>query len=267
MGIFDFFKGKKENSNDSVSRVNQDDMEDVGISDEQKIIKKLYPNLKGIDFGDVFTTAKGDSPEKFFNSDIDGKWYFSVQNFAMIFKSFSDINYKKGVLNLLRENNLDKDSIVEETDHDYWQGDGFKIETPKMPEINLVIITNERVTHKDAVALQSLDKLRRVNIEWVSGIQNVYEGSDALKRFNLTKDLVNIALLFLEPDSEYIVIHNRASNVAKQIIMNIIKLNGGLDNFEEVNGQEGWESLYAGNRFIIGYLPRHQAVRLNRNNT
>lgn len=41
-------------------------MEDVGISDEQKIIKKLYPNLKGIDFGDVFTTAKGDSPEKFF---------------------------------------------------------------------------------------------------------------------------------------------------------------------------------------------------------
>jgi hypothetical protein len=31
MGIFDFFKGKKENSNDSVLRVNQDKMEDVGI--------------------------------------------------------------------------------------------------------------------------------------------------------------------------------------------------------------------------------------------
>ena len=31
MGIFDFFKGQKDNSNDSVSRVNQDDMEDVGL--------------------------------------------------------------------------------------------------------------------------------------------------------------------------------------------------------------------------------------------
>lgn len=31
MGIFNFFKGQKDNSNDSVSRVNQDDMEDVGI--------------------------------------------------------------------------------------------------------------------------------------------------------------------------------------------------------------------------------------------
>jgi hypothetical protein len=31
MGIFDFFKGKKENSNDSVSRVNWNDTEDLGI--------------------------------------------------------------------------------------------------------------------------------------------------------------------------------------------------------------------------------------------
>ena len=31
MGIFNFFKGKNENSNDSVSRVNLDKMEDVGI--------------------------------------------------------------------------------------------------------------------------------------------------------------------------------------------------------------------------------------------
>jgi len=31
MGIFDFFKGKKENSNDSVSRVNWNDTEDVGV--------------------------------------------------------------------------------------------------------------------------------------------------------------------------------------------------------------------------------------------
>ena len=255
MGIFDFFKGKKDKSSDL----------EQGSNSEQKIIKKLYPNLNGIDFGDVFTTAKGDSPEKFFNSDIDGKWYFSVQNFAMIFKSFSNINYKKGISNLLKENNLDQNSMVEETDHDYWQGNGFKIETPKMPGINLVIITNEKVTHKDAVALQSLDKLKKVNIEWVNGIQNVYEGSDALKRFNLSKDLVNIPLLFLEPDTEYILIHNRVSNVAKQIINNIIKLNGGLNNFKKLNDQEGWENLYAGHQFIIGYLPQHQTVRLNRN--
>ena len=244
MGIFDFLIPKKN---------------------ESKIIKKLFPSLKGIDFDSISLTPKGQSPEKYFNSDIDGKWFFSVHNFAMIFKSFSDENYEKGLSNLLNSNGLDSNSMNEESSHYYFQGEGFKIEKPKSPGINLIIISNEDVAHKVTVDLRSFDKLNKTNIEWVNGIQHIYEGNDALKRFNLSKDLKNTALFFKEPEIEYIAIHIPTLNVAKVIINRIIKLNGGLDNYEEVNGVAGWKFFHEGDQFTIGYLPDHQAVRLNKN--
>ena len=128
--------------------------------------------------------------------------------------------------------------------------------------------------------LQSFDNLKKVKIEWVNGIENIYEGNDALKRFNLSKDLKNIALFFREADAppdfwdfnsnftndefEYILIHIPTSNIANVVINNIIKLNGGLGNFKEVTGQGEWKSLYNGDQFTVGYLPGQQAVRLNK---
>ena len=242
MGIFNFFKPKKNDS---------------------EIIKKLFPNLKGIHFESISTTPKGDSPEKFFNSDIDGKWFFSVHNFAMIFKSFSDENYEKSLSELIDSNGIDLNSIKEESSHYYFEGDGFKIEKPKSPGLNLIIISNEDWTHTDVVKLKSFDQLNEVQVEWISGIDKIYEGEDALSRFNLSKDLKNVVMYFKEEDSDYLLIHIPTSNVAKSIINQIIDKNKKEDEFVKVNDEGEWQNLHENNNIVIGYLPKHQAVRIN----
>lgn len=242
MGIFDFLKPKKN---------------------ESEIIKKLFPNLKGINFESISTTPKGDSPEKFFNSDIDGKWFFSVHNFAMIFKSFSDENYEKSISELIDSNGIDLNSMKEESSHYYFEGDGFKIEKPKSPGLNLIIISNEDWTHKDVVKLKSFDQLNEVQVEWISGIDKIYEGKDALSRFNLSKDLQNVVMYFKEADGDYLLIHIPTSNVAKSIINQIIDKNKGKDEFIKVNDVGEWQNLYENDNIVIGYLPSHHAVRIN----
>ena len=242
MGIFDFFKPKKN---------------------ESEIIKKLFPNLKGINFESISTTPKGDSPEKFFNSDIDGKWFFSVHNFAMIFKSFSDENYEKSISELIDSNGIDLNSMKEESSHYYFEGDGFKIEKPKSPGLNLIIISNEDWTHKDVIKLKSFDQLNEVQVEWISGIDKIYEGKDALSRFNLSKDLQNVVMYFKEADGDYLLIHIPTSNVAKSIINQIIDKNKGKDEFIKVNDVGEWQNLHENDNIVIGYLPSHHAVRIN----
>jgi len=242
MGIFDFLKPKEN---------------------ESEIIKKLFPSLKGIHFKSISTIPKGDSFEKFFNSDIDGKWFFSLQNFAMIFKSFSDENYEKELNDLLNSNGLDPNSMSEESSHYYFQGADFKIEKPKSPGINLIIITNETVAHQEVVKLRSFDKLNEIEVKWIKGIDKIYVGEDALKRFNLSKDLKNTVLYFKKDNEEYLLIHIPTLNVAKIIINQIVKLNGVDNDFKKVSDESGWEYLHENNNMVVGYLPEHQAVRIN----
>ena len=243
MGIFDFLKPKKN---------------------ELEIIKNLFPSLKGIDFDSISLTPKEQSPEKYFNSDIDGKWFFSVHNFAMIFKSFSDENYEKGISDLLNSNDLDLNSMNEESSHYYFQGEGFKIEKPKSPGINLIIITNETVTHIETIKLRAFNELNEIEVKWINGIDKIYVGEDALKRFDLSKDLKNIVLHFKEENDEYLLIHIPTSNVAKIIINQIVKLNRTGNDFEEVSNVSGWENLNENDNMVIGYLPENQAVRINK---
>ena len=242
MGIFNFFKPKKN---------------------ESEIIKKLFPNLKGIHFESISTTPKGDSPEKFFNSDIDGRWFFSVHNFAMIFKSFSNENYEKNLLNLLESNGIDKSSIKEESNHFYFQGNGFKIEKPKSPGINLIIISNENITHTEVVKLKSFDSLNEVKVEWINGIDKIYDGEDALKRFDLTNDLKNVAMYFKESDGDYLLIHIPTSNIAESIINQIIDKNREEDEFVKENDEGEWQNLHENKNIVIGYLPKYRALRIN----
>ena len=260
MGLFNWLFGKKETTSKK--------KEDVKMSKEKKtssseIIKKLYPKLKGIEFELISTTPKGKSPENFFTTDIDGKWFFSVHNFAMIFKSFSNKNYEKGLSDLLNSNGLNLNSMKEEPSHHYIQGDGFKIEKPKSPGINLIIITNETVAHTEVVKLRSFDKLNEVEVEWINGLSKIYDGTDALSRFNLSKDLKNIPMYFKEEDIDYVAIHIPTLNVAKMLINQLIKKNKCDNDFKKFNDEDGWEYLHENDKMVIGYLPTHQAVRIN----
>ena len=95
------------------------------------------------------------------------------------------------------------------------------------------------------------------------GIDKIYVGEDALKRFNLSKDLNNTVLYFKEYNEEYLLIHIPTSNVAKIIINQIVKLNGVDSDFKKVSDESGWEYLHENNNMVVGYLPKHQAVRIN----
>lgn len=250
--------------NESTSNKKEDEIvKSQNKTSSSEIIKKLYPKLKGIDFELISTTPKGESPENFFTSDIDGKWFFSVHNFAMIFKSFSNENYEKGLSDLLKANGLALNAMIEESTHYYIQGDGFKIEKPKSPAINLLIITNEKVAHKEAVKYRSLDKLNEVDVKWIKGINKIYDGNDALSRFNLSKDLKNIPMYFKEDDIDYIAIHIPTLNVAKMIINDLVKKNKFENDFKKFNDEDGWEYIHESDKMVIGYLPEHQAVRIN----
>ena len=248
----------RENSSNPVTEIEKTKKNDI------EIIKKLFPKLKGIDFDLISTQPKSESPEKFFNSDIDGKWFFTVHNFAMIFKSFSDENYVKGLSDILDSNGIDSNSIKEEQSHYYFQGDGFKIEKPKSSDTNLIIITNEDIIRKGADELRSFDKLKEVQIEWIKGIKYIYDGEDALSRFDLSNDLKNIVMHFKEGEDEYLLIHTPTSNIAKTIINDIVKKNNDENKFIRVNDIGEWENLQENNDMVIGYLPKFHAVRINR---
>ena len=129
--------------------------------------------------------------------------------------------------------------------------------------MNLIIISNEDWIHKDAIKLKSFDQLNEVQVKWISGIDKIYQGEDALSRFNLSKDLKNVVMYFKEEDSEYLLIHIPNTNVAKSIINQIIDKNKGKDEFVKVNDVGEWKNLHENDNIVIGYLPNHQAVRIN----
>ena len=129
--------------------------------------------------------------------------------------------------------------------------------------MNLIIISNEDWTHKDAVKLKSFDQLNEFQVEWIRGIDKIYEGEDALGRFNLSKDLQNVVMYFKEADGDYLLIHIPTSNVAKSIINQIIDKNNEEDEFVKVNDVGEWQNLHENNNIVAGYLPKHQAVRIN----
>ena len=121
----------------------------------------------------------------------------------------------------------------------------------------------------------SKDELNEIKVDWVNGIEKVYQGDDdALKRFD-GNDLAHIALHFIDNEDkfEYLIIPNVGS-LAIGVIYKIINENGGFEKFEKLNDskiirnynkrtREKWKNLYQCNDFVIGYLPQHRCVRLN----
>jgi antitoxin component YwqK of YwqJK toxin-antitoxin module len=110
MGIFDWFKGKKENSNNSVSRVNGNDTEDVGIITHYKgkpftgICFGLYDNgnlkeehemLDGLKHGKAvayYENGQLEGEGSFRNDKIEGLWKFYHENGL----SHNEGNFKEG---------------------------------------------------------------------------------------------------------------------------------------------------------------------------
>lgn len=268
MGIFDFFKGNKKEDKFFEQKINSKNKE------ESEIIKKLFPSLKGIHFESISTKLKGDSPEKFFSSDVDGKWYYTVINFAMIFKAFSHNNFEKELNNLLEKNSIKKNDYFEEGGIKMWNGNGFKIEAPpksSMNNLNMIMITNEEVV---PIGLE-IDKLKTTNLSSkvdlpdgydsiLNGIENLYDGDKFLKSNNGSLGS-NIPLLFQDPNDKlhYILIGVPSLTIGKKIIDDIIEKNYGKSNFEKLKEDDDWSYIYKNKFFTIGFMNPYSFVRIN----
>ena len=224
-----------------------------------------FRNLKGIVYHDIkFPKPPSGNPEDFFNQDPDGSWYFTVMNFSMLFKSFSDETFDDELNKLLTANNFEIENKISENSRDYWVGDNFNIEIPKTFTSNLIIISNESITNKDS------SKIRETNLteithdfKWINGF-TTYDYQDFSNNQSDALEAINVPLYFELPDENEgsIVITVPTENIGRSIINNIINENGGDISFRSAEHEE-WTNLYNGYEFVIGYFPERDHVRIN----
>ena len=239
------------------------------IADGIPLIENMFfKKLKGISFNKIKVPPPNANSEDFFNFDVDGSWYFTIMNFAMIFKSFSQEKFNEELLNLLDANNIHFDSITKTDQFDFWEGEGFKIETPKMPNMNLIVISNEDYTNTEVTKLRKTDKASIVNVDWIDGIDYLYDGEEALKKTkgeSFFDNFTSVPLHFKDEDGDfYILIPTGALNVAIVFIDDLIEKNGGKINFKFIKERGIWQNIYQTKTFTIGYMSNHKCIRINK---
>lgn len=233
------------------------------------IERRIFRNLIGFPFHNVKIKENDGtiSPDEFFTSDIDGNWFYATMNFSMLFKCFSDSTFNKELDRLLKINNIDKNDIVKEGQYDYWAGDGFKIECPKINNSKVIIISNENLTRPDATTFQSTDKSDLNNVDWVKGLEKIYNGKKALKNSsNIISDYYNVPMYFNEEknSNDFILIPNQNIVPSKILIDRIIENNGGKEEFKYVGDvEDDWKYVHEGKEFLVGYLSKSYCIRLN----
>lgn len=226
------------------------------------VLKKLFKNLKGIDFSKIINNSI--DIKKDIVSDVDGSWYAHSSTFPIIIKSFSINNYKASLDDLLQANGIDKASVKKKNKViEYWEGDGFDIEAPpKSDGYRCIVVVNNKYVHKENLKFQkSKFTNKKHSLDWISGLE-IFDGKDALKKSNPLEN-VNVPLYFKEGEDEFIMIACPVQEAAIGLINKIIELNGGNEGFES-DTAKGWESLMNGGKFIIGYRPDDVAIRINK---
>lgn len=235
---------------------------------EQKIAF-CYPNLRGVDFSNVKfgSSGKPDTPEGYFASDIDGDWYFSTSQMAMLFKAFSKDKFESGLKLLIDKNSINFGDVLQKNGFRAWEGDGFQIEHAIFEGTDVIIITNESVGPIDVDKLRTTSLAPEVDLPdgyKNIGIEHVYDGDKFLKA-NSGSVSLNIPLLFKDQENglNYIIIGVTTLTLAKKIIDDIIEKNYGKTNFKKLEDQDDWEYIYHNKFFSIGFMKKHFCVRIN----
>ena len=230
----------------------------------------FFRNLKGIRFDKIQLPSILN--QDFFTNpnDINGNWYFTVTNFAMIIKAFSANTINQELDKILEINNIDKKNKYSDSQRDYWVGEGFSIEIPKIPNTNMIIISNENICAAGADDIRETEITNKThNVNWIKGLK-IYDGQEVLNFDNTMHKAQNVPLLFLDQDVDYILIPCYSTfTIAKSIIDKIIDLNGGKNNFNNLKELEpektkNWEYIWGGFQFNIGFLGEYKMIRINK---
>ena len=256
MRIFDWLFGNSEK--------NKVDDKIKSKSDNILIENIMFKNVNGIDFNMVRLAPKGDSPEEFLTSDIDGSWYYAQNQMVMLFKAFSFEKFDLALTNLLKANNLKYENYVEKNTIKYWYGNDFKIEVPPvLGQAQLIIITNEDIVPVDSLEFQKTDLTDvTYDLDWVKGF-TIYDGSEILKKDYQFGKSLNVPAYFNEHGHEYILIKVTTETIAKNLVDKIIENNGGKLKFK-AESAEGWFYPHRTDFFVVGFLIEHSVVRVNK---
>ena len=222
-----------------------------------------FKNLKEENFDEIKSPKPHSGvPEDFFNQDIDGSWYFTVMNFSMLFKSFSNKTFDIELDKLLTANNFEIENKFLKI-RDYWIGKNFNIEIPKS-DTNLIIISNEKITHKTSLDIRETNITKITHeFEWIDGFK-IYDFEDFAKNQSDLLNATNVPMYFKLPDEDEgsIIITVPTENIGNSIIDQVINKNGSHISFRSTE-QDEWTNLYKGYEFVIGYFPERDHVRIN----
>jgi len=231
------------------------------------VLKSLFPNLKGIDYSKVNHDLNFDKSG--FSSTRDSKeWFFSVGSMPLLYRHLNPEEITTEINKLLIRNNINLNSSYNDQSAKItlWDGDGFKIENITDNNLNLLIITSVNSITKGSIAFNETSlATATTSPNWISGLAPIYDSKSINKNERDFSKFILCPLLF-EGDNDYILIPVQVDEFAKPLIHKIIDDNGGLKEFNEQN-QDGWQSLYLGHLFVIGYLPKQKCVRINRRQT
>ena len=239
----------------------------------------IFPNIKGVDYSNI--EANSSNIQKSLQDDVNGKWYYSQSPMICLMKSVSSSIFGDELDKLLSANNLKYSDHGIRNNVKYWDFEveniskdmdkspvKFSIEAFSSEEISMITIINGSMVNQESIKLRETKlSTKKHNEDWVKGF-SVFDGNELMSKDNTLFKAQNVPLLFNDKDSDlvYILIpYISHISIAKLIIDEIIKENGGIESFKKLEA-EGWEYLHSCNNFNIGYLAEHAVVRLNRLN-
>ena len=182
-----------------------------------------------------------------------------------ITKSFSDLTFNQKISELLTANNFDKNNLKIRGQSSSWQEGDFTIQTNLIGNnLNTITITNDNYAHAEAIKFKETDLTSKTyNLDWIKGFK-IFDGAEMISIDNTFLKASVVPLYFKEDSRTYILIpYVDHLSIAKHLINKIIDVNGGNESFEELNAN-GWDYIFEGEKFIVGYLSEHLMVRINK---
>ena len=182
------------------------------------------------------------------------------------FKAVSKENEINELNKILLSNQIPLDSVYAVKGQEgiqFWNGNGFKVEKTTIEGVSVILITNANVSPESAKTFLETDLADEVkHPNWIRNLGKVYDSSSVITENKSLSNFINVPLLFDE-ESEYILINVQTAELGRTIIDRIILENGGFDSFNSELAEE-WEYLFRGYLFVVGYLPDHRSVRINK---
>ena len=229
----------------------------------EKAFRAIFPGLNGIDFESVEIIDYKSIYQLV--DDIEyysKKWVFTNDHSISLIcvspneKNTNTLNELK-LLNKLKLN------------QEWYFGEGFKLNQAVINK-NLSAI---RITASDLLFSSITDENIYAtgkplnNITWIKGINGIVDANSVPQKDRKLSHYTYIPLWFND-QQEHIIIPLSDSSTAVNLIKCIVALNGGEDAFEkpEISNDSlaHWEVIFEGRDFVIGFIPKEKAIRINR---